>query len=709
MAFSVSQIYVAPHWRSGVASVLAAVERRLEQERERLALWVPIALGVGIAAWFALPDTGRWIGWIGGCGGIALAALGLPHGGRLRMLVASGALLAAVGCILIWGKALMVGEKPLARPVFASVEGRVIGVERQPALERVRLTIEPVRASAALPARIRVTLMDRDWVKGIGEGAVISFRSRLMPPPAAAVPGGYDFAARAYFMGVGATGRALAPVQVMQAAPQGGEGLRQRLGDHVRSRLEGAEGAIAATLATGDRGAIMETDAEAMRRSGLAHLLSISGLHVSALIGAVMLIVYRLLALSPRLALGAPLMLIAAGAGALAGIGYTVLTGGEVPTVRACIAALLVLGALALGREPISLRLIAAGATVVLLIWPEALVGASFQMSFAAVTVIVALAESKWFRRLTLARDEGRGMKVARAVAALFLTGLAVEIALMPIALYHFHQAGMLGAIANLIAIPLTTFVIMPAEALALALDTVGFGGPFWWITGKALSLLLLVAHKVAAHPLAVWALPPFSPVPFATLILGGAWLVIWNTAMRWWGLVPLTAGAVAMAAMPAPDVLVTGDGRHMAVPLTDGRIAMLRTRAGDYVRDILGSAAGEGEGGDAGESMIAIEDAPGARCSRDLCVIRIANDAQHWDILVTRSSMQVPYAGLIKACVRADIIISDRRLPKACKPRWLKLDRTHLRRTGGMAIYLDRKAWRSVRGEEDRHPWVTD
>ncbi|MGE4411481.1 MAG: ComEC/Rec2 family competence protein [Sphingobium sp.] len=704
MAFSVSQIYVAPHWRSGAAFVLEAVEKRLEQERERLALWVPIALGVGIVAWFALPDSRGWMGWIGGCGGVALAALGLPQGGRLRLMVASGALLAAVGCVLIWGKALTVGERPLARPVFASVEGRVIAVERQPALERVRLTVEPIKASAALPAHIRVTLMDRDRVEGIGKGAIISFRSRLMPPPPAAVPGAYDFAARAYFMGVGAAGRVLPPVQVMQAAPQGGDGLRQRLGDHVRSRLEGAEGAIAATLATGDRGAISETDAEAMRRSGLAHLLAISGLHVSALIGAVMLIVYRLLALSPRLALGMPLMLIAAGAGALAGIGYTLLTGGEVPTVRACIAALLVLGALALGREPISLRLIAAGATAVLLIWPEALVGASFQMSFAAVTVIVALAESRWFRHLTLARDEGRAMKVVRATGALFLTGLAVEIALTPVALYHFHQAGILGALANLIAIPLTTFVIMPAEALALALDVVGLGGPFWWITGKALSLLLLVAHKIAAHPLAVWALPTFSPVSFVVLILGGAWLVIWSTGMRWWGLVPVIGGAVAMAAMPAPDLLVTGDGRHIAVPLADGRIALLRTRAGDYVRDMLGTVAGEGE---AERSMIAIEDAPGARCSRDLCAIRVVDGGRHWDIVATRSTMRVPYVALIKACVRADIVVSDRRLPKACKPRWLKLDRAHLRRTGGMAIYLGRKTWRSVRGDGDRHPWV--
>jgi len=265
----------------------------------------------------------------------------------------------------------------------------------------------------------------------------------------------------------------------------------------------------------------------------------------------------------------------------------------------------------------------------------------------------------------------------------------------------------MLGALANLIAIPLTTFVIMPAEALALAFDLVGLGAPFWWVTGKALSLLLLVAHKVAAHPLAVWTLPGFSAVPFAIVILGGLWLLIWRTGARWWGLAPLLGGAAAIAAMPAPDLLVTGDGRHMAVRQADGRIALLRGRAGDYVRDVMGSAAGEGGGAGVGEAMVALEDVPAARCSRDMCVVRIAGRERDWNILATLSGLRVPYRALIDACSRADIVVADRTLPLACAPRWLKLDRARLRTAGGVAVYLDRRAIRTVHEVGDRHPWV--
>ncbi|MGE4430659.1 MAG: ComEC/Rec2 family competence protein [Sphingobium sp.] len=699
-------MYVAPHSGTPLASALHRLENWLEGERERLALWVPVALGVGIVAWFALPGPAQWAAWVAMCAMLALASLGLPAGGRVRLVLMTGALLAAGGCVLVWGKALTVGERPIARPVFMQVQGKVVTVEPQPALRRTRVTIAP-DAALGLPHRIRVNILDADWDKAMGRGAVLSFRSRLMPPAPPAVPGAYDFAERAYFMGIGATGRALAPIAVVHPAPAHGEALRLRLSAHVRSRLDGGEGAIAATLASGDRGAISEADADAMRRSGLAHLLSISGLHVSALIGAVVMLIYRVLALSPRLALGAPLMLIAAGGGAVAGISYTLLTGAEVPTVRSCIAALLILGGLALGREPISLRLVAAGALIVLIFWPEALTGPSFQMSFGAVAVLIALAEAKWFRRLTSARDEHWAMKAGRTVLALFLTGLAVECALTPIALHHFHQAGILGALANLVAIPLTTFVIMPAEALALLLDSVGLGAPFWWITGKALSLLLLVAHGVSAHPLATWAMPVASGTPFAVIMLGGLWLLIWRGRVAWAGLIAVLGGAAAMLATPAPDLLVTGDGRHLAIRQADGRMALLRGGAGDYVRGMLGSAAGDGMGGDVGAAMVALGDTRQARCSRDLCVAKVSAGKRDWTILATHSRMTVPWRALIEACAQADIVVSERRLPAACAPRWLKLDRAHLRETGGVAVYLKQGKWRAVRQPGDRHPWV--
>ena len=118
--------------------------------------------------------------------------------------------------------------------------------------------------------------------------------------------------------------------------------------------------------------------------------------------------------MSERLALRFNLVLVSAAVAAAAGIGYTLLTGAQVPTVRSCVAALLILAGIALGRDAISIRLIAAGALVVLLFRPEALAGPSFQMSFASVTAIVALHSTGWARRLFQRRDEGMLARLGR-------------------------------------------------------------------------------------------------------------------------------------------------------------------------------------------------------------------------------------------------------------------------------------------------------
>jgi competence protein ComEC len=325
-------------------------------------------------------------------------------------------------------------------------------------------------------------------------------------------------------------------VEIVQPSSSSGlDVMRDRLGRHIRQQLPGRSGGIATALATGDQAAVSEEDAEAMRRSGLAHLLSVSGLHIAAVVGAAMLLSLRLLALSERLALRFNLVLVAAGVGALAGIAYTLLTGMQVPTVRACIAAVLVLGGIALGRDAISLRLVAVGALVVLLFRPEALAGASFQMSLAAVTSIIALHHWPPVRQWLAPREEILPLRFLRGVGGLLLTGLVVEIALMPFALYHFHKAGLYGVFANLIAIPLTTFVIMPLDALALILDRLGIGAPLWATTGWAIELILGLAHRVGSAEGAVAMLPTMPRWAFALVVLGGLWLCLWTSRIRAW------------------------------------------------------------------------------------------------------------------------------------------------------------------------------
>lgn len=225
MASSLLQTDVAAHPILAAGQYVSKLEAWAEAERERIGLWAPVALGLGIVAWFALPNSLYWVGWILLCCGMAVAMPLVVGGERLRALILWAGLLMAAGCALVWTKALLVGQPPLQRTIYAAFTAEVVAVQSQPALSRTRLMLEPVaQGHGGLPARVRLNVADKDMPhEGVlGTGAIVAVRARLMPPPPPAVPGAYDFAEHAYFSGIGATGRALPPVTVVRpAAPSG--------------------------------------------------------------------------------------------------------------------------------------------------------------------------------------------------------------------------------------------------------------------------------------------------------------------------------------------------------------------------------------------------------------------------------------------------------------------------------------------------------
>jgi competence protein ComEC len=298
-------------------------------------------------------------------------------------------------------------------------------------------------------------------------------------------------------------------------------------------------------------------------------------------------------------------------------------------------------------------------------------------------------------------REEDWTRRSLRGFVALLATGVAVEFALMPIGLFHFHKAGLYGALANIVAIPLTTFVVMPLEALALLFDTVGAGAPLWWLCGRSLDFLLWIARTTAHAPGAVAALPGMPRAAFGMMIGGGLWLMLWRTRARWIGAAPFAAGAVWALTTPAPDLIVTGDGRHLAIRTGDGGLALLRERAGDYVRDLLA------EGGGVDGELPVLDDVPGARCNADLCLATVRRNGRSWRVLATRSGYLVDAGPLIAACRGVDIVVSERRLPKGCTPTWLKLDRAYLERSGGVTVTFDPVGIDRVADMSGAHPWV--
>lgn len=687
------------------------------------ASWLAVLFMGGILAWFALPGVWHWLAAMAGGCGVALAARLLwpdgsaRHDARVHLAGAlmAGGLVFAAGIAVVWARSEIVGTPALAAPQVALLQGRVLEREDQPAEGRIRLTLavrlarEDGAAPEALKVRINVpldALAEGAASPALAEGAVVRLRARLMPPASPMLPGAYNFARAAWFRGLAATGSAIGPVELVSPAPPGGTIARvqRALSAHVRARVSGSAGAIAAAFASGDRGGISESDEVAMRDSGLTHLLSISGLHVSAVIAAAYFAVLRLLALWPALALRVRLPVAAAAGGALAGIAYTLLTGAEVPTVRSCVAAMLVLFALVLGRNALSLRMVAVAAGLVLLLWPESAIGPSFQMSFSAVLAIIALANCAPVRAFLAARDEPWWARIGRRGVMLLLTGVVIELALMPVVLFHFHRAGLYGALANVVAIPLVTFVSMPLIALGLLFDLAGAGAPFWWAVRLSLDLLLAIAHFTAGQPGAVTLMPQIGAGVIALFAAGGLWLALWSGRARLLGMVPVALASVLAALTPVPDLLVAGDGRQVGITVSaaDGtrRLLSLRDSRSSYARDNLLELAG------VKAAPVPLDQWPGARCSSAFCTVTLARGGRDWVILLARTRDRIEERGLASACTRADIVIADRFLPRSCRPRWLKADRKLLERSGGLSINLAAQRVTSVAAGEGAHGW---
>ena len=697
-----------PPWRkpARLSSVADAAESFLARAGFDRGPWLAVALAGGIAAWFALPSPAWWVGTIASGLIVALGALALwrraEHRSNLTVACVGVGLLVAFGVALIWARSELVGAEPIERPGSMVVMGKVLQRIEQPADNRVRLVLA-TRERSGRAIKVRVNLPLAQDGPALREGAVVRLTARLMPPAPPMLPGGYDFARAAWFEGYAATGSVQGPADVVE--PAKGEPLlapmQRRLSEHVRHQLGGSPGAIAAAFASGDRGSISEADEQAMRDAGLTHLLSISGLHVSAVIAGAYFLAITLLALWPWLTLRVRLPLVAAGIGALAGIAYTLLTGAEVPTVRSCVGAVLVLGALALGREPLSLRMLAVGAVFVLLLWPESLAGPSFELSFASVIAIISLHTAAPVRAFLAPREEAWVTRLGRHTAMLLLTGFAIEIALMPIVLFHFHRAGFYGAFANVIAIPLVTFVSMPLIALGLALDLMGLGAPAWWLAGKSLELMLWIAHVAASQPGAVRLMPQMGWGTFALFIAGGLWLALWRGKARLWGLAPAVLATVLLVATPAPDLLIAGDGRNVAIAAEDGRLLLLRDSRSEFTRDNFKELAGvEAE-------PVPLAQWPGAQCNGDFCALTLRRAGRDWRLLMSRSRYLVDAPVLAQACAQADIVISDRWLPRTCVPKRLKADGRMLAKTGGLSIILDEPLRiATVASGEGEHGW---
>ncbi len=585
-----------------------------------------------------------------------------------------------------------VATQVLDHPIVAHLTGRIVAIEPRPT--GIRMVLDEVRSGALDPAprRVRVALRGDP---GFHPGQWLSLTARLNTPPPPSEPGAGDLGRSLFFDSIGAVGFAYGrahPVPPARAPTfrerlqLGLQDLRLTMTTRIAAALPGSAGGIAAALITGQRGGIGEEEENALRDAGLAHVLAIAGLHMALVGGGIFWLVRAVLAAIPSIVLNYPIKKWAAGAALAASAFYLAISGAAPPAVRAFVMLAMVMLAILLDRPALTMRSLALAAAILLLMRPESIFEPGFQMSFAAVAALIAVAEWEAGRE----RLKPRGM-LYRYVHGIVLTSLVGSLATMPFALFHFDRATHYAVLGNLIVMPVMGFWVMPAAALSVMLMPFGAAGPALAALGKGIAVMAAMGHWVSNLPGAV-SLAPAMPLAALVLIsLGGLWVFLWQKKWRWWGLVPLLIGCLWAYAAPRPDMLVAPDAQTVAIRGLDGLLHFVKKPKDRFVaREWLRR---DGDGRDLAD---AVGD-PSIKCDGIGCVVKAA-------VLVAVS--QKPEA-LDQDCAVAKVVVSAVAAP-ACRGPALVIDRDRAMTGEGWRIGLSPEPFaQSVREARGDRPWV--
>lgn len=506
-----------------------------------------------------------------------LGLASLPQKPTARLwFFATAALVLGAACAQF--KLEKIHPQSLERETFVQLSGVVRSVEHRPEKPtRLTLDIHGINKETWLIGqKVRLTVRT-EMPEQLYAGWLISLNAVLSSPSGAIVPGGFDFGSYNRIQGIVAQGFATSSVEVNESGQRSDkfldyvENTRSQLAAKILNNIEQPLGGVAVALVTGQRQHIKPVTANNIRDAGLAHLLAISGLHMGLVTGSAFLIFELIFAGIGGIALRITPRKASAVFAWLFAVVYLVLSGGSTSTIRAFVMVTVAILALLTDRRVLSLRSIAIAAFIILLFNPHAILGAGFQMSFAA-TIGIVLA----YDYLALRRDGKPDQNsvhqrpsIIRKVLLYFIaaagTSFIAQLAVGPIALYHFQTFSLVGIFANIVAIPLMAFVVMPSAFLAIAFSTLGLEAPFLFIMEGGLYLVVEIATILAASPMSVIATTPFGIGLLISAAITFALLMIWRGALPLAIAVMALVVALAFDSKRPADVLIAGSGTIIA------------------------------------------------------------------------------------------------------------------------------------------------
>ncbi|CAI2934571.1 ComEC family competence protein [Aminobacter niigataensis] len=698
--------------RSSMRATRVAIETELD--RGAAFLLVPVFLAIGALAYFSFRAEPPLVPLAAAFALLAVLAF-LTRVNRLTHYALAAAAICLLGMAVAKIETERMATKMLGAAISAGITGRVVEIDT---LDngRLRLTLDILATERPVLryAPDRVRLIARKVPEGVRAGSQVTGYARLMPPSGPVRPGSYDFSFESYFDGIGASGffmkgpelaAAAKPPSAAGQASAWVENARDRIAQRIRDRIGGAEGEIAAALVVGVRGGIPEDVNEALRRTGLYHIISISGLHMAMVAGTVMLLMRLSFAAFPAFTSRRPVKKYAASAALAATAGYLFVSGAEVAAQRSFIMLAVMLTAVLFDRAALTMRNLAISAIVVIVISPHEVVGPSFQMSFAATAALVG-AYAWWSDRREQQAQPAiqRSMPsklwrwLATMAVGLAATSVIAGLATAVFGAWHFQRVSPLSLVANLAVMPIVSVLVMPFAVLAGLFMPFRLDGIFVDTMGAGLTAMIALAKWFSEHsPVDAVGLVSTHSVVLVTVAL-----IIASMATTWLRVAALPLAALALLALmnaEAPDVLVSEDARLMGVQVGAGRLAVNRARPNQFTidnwkralvtEDVVGptrteqSDATRPENSNNPKALGAAGSGPAFSCADGLCLVEHPSGVQ-----VAHAESAVAAR---QACATAGLlVVNDATAVNVCtNSAAIVLTSRELARLGSAAIFL--------------------
>ena len=582
-----------------------------------------------------------------------------------------------------------------------TVTGWIAGQDKGRTGPRFMVRIIDIEGQNQLPKDVRIR-GNRNNDLAIGD--FVTVRAVMTGPPYPATPDGYNSRRAAFYKGLGGSGYAVEPF--LKTAPhqlsfkqQVSRGLlmfRYNLAQRIKINSSPETAGLQAALITGLRQDIAPHQVDALRASGLAHVLAISGLHMALFAGSFYSLMSLCFASIPALARGRDIRKFAAFAGICAATLYLLVSGGSVATQRAFIMAVILFLAVILDRQALSTRSVSLAALITLLLSPESLLSVGFQMSFAAVLALVVVYRhwADWQAQTGWVFERGILIRLRNGFTSLSVTSLVAGFATGLFAIMQFQRWAKYGLLGNLAAMPIFTLLVMPMALVTFLLLPLGLERYPLWIMGQGLEQLLWVATRIEGFPDAMLAIK--KPPPFYIALYTMCFLLIClgRIGLKVIAIIAAIFLAFIWVSYPSPVVRVSDQGR-VTWQSDEGVYFTRNRRADQFGRNQFLRGNGDPEG--------VIERADQLdQCDAQGCILNLKGQ--------TLAIIETPDL-LSEACETASLVILQKRDagPRAkylCKAEII--DQKELSRTGALDIYVTDQGWtrRAARPANGSRPW---